>query len=666
MKIQQILTLIQEDPEKILLSLDENSIKTIINYLNKKYHKENRQIISDQLFDYIKEYYEQHFNKKIISVGAEFKKNKVKLPYYMGSLDKIKPLMNIFIKWINEYPGPYVLSYKLDGISALVYKKNNKITMYTRGNGIEGQDISHCINYIGINIEKMIEGDAIRGELIISKNNFKKIKDIMANSRNAVAGIINTKNPDPKMLKLIDFVAYWVIYPEFKIADQLKYIEKKEFVPRSVEYEIKTKITTDDLSKMLINGRKDYKYDIDGIVVIDNSKIYLQEEGSNPAYGFAFKQILTDQIAEATVVDVIWEISKDKYIKPKIKINTIELLGSEITYATAFNAKYIMDNVIGPGAIVKIIKSGDVIPYIQEILKKSDTGKPKMPSIKYEWNDTNVDIIAIELDEENMNKLIVKKMAYFFSTFNVQFMGENTIQKFVDNGYDDLWKILKADKKKLYDIDGLGKKSIDKIYDSINESLNNKNLYQVMAASQIFGRGMGTRKIKLITDKYPNILELFKSKTKEELTSLINSIPGFESKSTSKIIDNLQEFITYLNKLIKIKPNIIQNLNNTNQKNMDHVTNNNVTNNNVINDNDNNIYIKYEIYKNKTIVFTGFRDKDAENILERIGAKITTTISKNTDILIAADPDENSNKINKAKELKIKIISKNQFYKQIQ
>jgi NAD-dependent DNA ligase len=534
--------------------------------------------------------------------------------------------------------------------------------MYTRGNGIEGQDISHCIKDIGINTERMLEGDAIRGELIISKANFKKIEDIMSNARNAVAGIINTKKPDPSLLKLVEFVAYWVVHPEFKIADQLKYIEKKEFVPRSVIYEVKKKLTIDILSEMLISGRKDYKYEMDGVVVIDSSKIYLQEEGSNPAYGFAFKQILTDQIAEATVVDVIWEISKDKYIKPKIKINTIELLGSEITYATAFNAKYIVDNVIGPGAIVKIIKSGDVIPKIEEIIKVADTKKPKMPSIKYEWNETNVDIIAIELDEENMNKVITKKLGYFFSTFGVEFMAEGTIQKFVENGYDDLWKILKADKEKLYKIDGLGKKSIDKIYESINKSLTNRKLHEIMAASQIFGRGIGTRKIKLITDNYPNILELQKSKSNEELTKLINSISGFEEKTTSKIVDNFDDFIVFMNKLIKIKPNLIKD--NTEDKKDKKNKSNKSSEDNKDNKDTNNLD-KYKDYKNKTIVFTGFRDKEIESILENVGAKITTSVSKNTDIVVAADVNDDSSKVLKAKELKIKLLSKEQFYKNI-
>jgi len=649
MKIKEIISKIQDDANNTLKLLNEEELKKILDYLIDKYFNKNESLISDQLFDYVREYYENKYNKKIY-VGAEIKKNKVKLPYYMGSLDKIKPSMNIFNKWKTEYEGPYILSYKLDGISALVHKKNGKISMYTRGNGIEGQDITHCIEYIGINVKKLEENDAIRGELIISKENFKKIEDKMANSRNAVSGIINTKKPDIELLKLIDFVAYWVVYPELKISEQLKYIEKKDFKPKSVTYLSKNTLKIEELSDMLIKGRKEYKYDIDGVVVIDDSKIYLQEVGSNPSYGFAFKQILTDQIAEATVVDVIWEISKDKYIKPKIKINTIELLGSEITYATAFNAKFIVDNVIGPGAIVKLIKSGDVIPYIQEVIKKADNKKPKMPKIEYEWNETEVDIIATELDEENMNKFITKKLLYFFTTLDIAYMAEGTIQKFVDNGYDDLWKILKANKKKLYEIEGLGVKSIDKIYDSINSGLENRKIYEIMAASQIFGRGMGIRKLKLIIDKYPNIINVYKNKKEEEMIDLINSIPGFDSKSTNKIIDNFDEFLVFYNKLLKIKPNIILNTDNNKETKETKQT--------IINN-------KLKEYENKTIVFTGFRDKDIEMKLEQIGSKITTSVSKNTDVVIAADINEDSSKIVKAKELKIKLISKDQFYKSI-
>jgi NAD-dependent DNA ligase len=641
-KFNKIIDLLKENPDETLKSLDKKELSSFLDHLFDSYHNKSVSLVSDQLFDYAYEYYQEKYKPKVKNVGSEVKeKEKVKLPYYMGSLDKVKPSTTEFEKWIGKYPGPYVISYKLDGVSSLVHKVDNKVCMYTRCNGTYGQDISHILPYINIDTSKIINNDAIRGELVISKKNFKKIETVMANSRNAVSGIINTKKPDIEMLKLIDFVAYWVIEPKLKQSDQLKYIESKSI--KCVDYAVKKIITVKILSDMLIDGRANLDYDIDGIVVIDNSKINIQVDGQNPDWGVAFKQILTDQIAEATVVDVIWEISKDKYIKPKIKINTIELLGSEITYATAFNAKFIVDNKIGPGSIIKLIKSGDVIPYIQEILKISDSKKPKMPSIKYEWNDTNVDIIATELDDESMNKIIVKKLSYFFQTLDIKYMGEGTIEKFVDNGYNDLWKILNADITKLKKIDGFGDKLVEKIYDSIDKSLINRELCDLMAASQIFGRGIGSKKFKLITDVYPNIIDIVNKNG--NVKEIVNNISGFDDKTTSKIVDNFKLFINWLGELTKIKPNVLHNYKSK--------------------EGSKDINKKFNKYANKTIVFTGFRDKEVEIILDKIGSKVTTTISKNTDILIAADTTEKSSKIVKANELHVKIISKDDFYKSL-
>jgi NAD-dependent DNA ligase len=662
MKIKEVIELLKVDTDSTLKSLDEPEIKKIIEYLSGQYYNKNVSLVSDQLFDVIKEFYEKEFNKKIDKIGAPITSkngNKVKLPFWMGSLDKIKPSTKTFDKWVGDFSGPYVLSYKLDGISALLYKNKNKVYMYTRGDGFEGQDISHCIELMGINVSRLVEGDAIRGELIISKENFKKISDTMANPRNAVSGIINTKKPDPKLLKLIDFVGYWVLNPELTASEQLKYIEKKEFVPRSVEYKIQKKITIDELSNMLIQARKSHKYEIDGIVVIDDSKYYPLESGSNPSYGFAFKQLLTDQIAESTVVDVIWEVSKDKYIKPKIKINTVELGGVEITFATAFNAKFIVDNVIGPGSIVQIVRSGDVIPKIEKVLKPSDTNKPKMPNIKYIWNDTQVDIIASELDDETMEKITVKKLTYFFTTLNIKWMAESTIEKFVSNGYDDLWKILQADQDKINKIEGFGKTLVEKLFTSITDGLKGRKLEEIMAASQVFGRGIAIKKFKLITSTHPDILEIYKNSGSEEVTKLINNIMGFDTKTTSKIVDSMGDFIVFLDKFLKIKPDLLKD---TSKDKISKISkSNSSSDSNSIQSSKSKLNLSK--FKGKTIVFTGFRDKEIEEELEQFGSKITNSISKNTNILIAADPDEKSSKLAKAKELKVEIISKNEFYK---
>ena len=370
--------------------------------------------------------------------------------------------------------GKYSVSYKLDGMSLLLTKKNGIVNMYRRGDGTEAEDLTIFIKYINVNVSKMKDGDAIRGEAVFTKKNFEKVKKILKEnvtnknknrkykqSRNVVSGFFTDRDVESKkaLLKYVDFVAYWVLSPEMKISKQMKYLEDKKII--TVEYVIKKEVTIDFLSKKLLKGRDEYDYQIDGLVVVDDSQIYLQEN-KNPSFAFSYKQVMTDQIMQSTVVDVIWNISKDKYLKPKVQIEPIEILDTEIEFATANNARYIYDNNINIGTVVEMIKSNDIIPKIHKIIKPSKLKRPKMPDMKYKWNDTEVDIIATHLDKDAKNEVIVKKLGMFFDTFKIKEVGEGVLEKFVDNGYDDIFKILNAKKEDLYDIDGFGETSIDK------------------------------------------------------------------------------------------------------------------------------------------------------------------------------------------------------------
>ena len=146
--------------------------------------------------------------------------------------------------------------------------------------------------------------------------------------------------------------------------------------------EHKQTINNEILSEYLIKWRKEYEYELDGIVVADDAVYERTDE--NPKHAFAFKMVLTEQIAEAHVVDVIWKASKHGYLKPRVKIMPINIGGSTIEYCTGHNAAFIYKNKIGLGSIVSMIKSGDVIPKIQKVIKCSD--KPKMPDVKCVWN----------------------------------------------------------------------------------------------------------------------------------------------------------------------------------------------------------------------------------------------------------------------------------------
>jgi len=156
------------------------SIKILDQFIrkaNKMYELGNpiiNDIVYDTIIDYIKDTYPNHSILKLIGNETD---EKVKLPYHMGSMNKFKKNKDI-LKWKQKYDSEVVISEKLDGISALlIYNDNDihNIKMYSRGDGTYGKDISFITKYI--NLPKMsVNNITLRGELIISKENFKKYR----------------------------------------------------------------------------------------------------------------------------------------------------------------------------------------------------------------------------------------------------------------------------------------------------------------------------------------------------------------------------------------------------------------------------------------------------------------------------------------------------------
>ena len=571
----------------------------------------------DKLYDELKRIDpENDFFKEV----GSYQEGMVQLPFKMGTLKKVKYDNNALEKWLKIYTGNYIISDKLDGVSAQIYKnKNGESRMYTRGTYTEGKDITKLLKYIRIG--EMENGMSIRGELIISKEDFKNIED-MDNIRNTVAGIVNSKKVNEKNAKYLQFVAYTIIYPKYKQIEQLKILEKRGF--KVVTYEIHQKIDNEMLKEYLIDRRVNGEFEIDGIVCTDNGKIYENDE-IEPKHSVAFKAQLDDQMAEAKVIDVIWDVTMDGYLKPVIKINPVNLVGVVISNATAHNAKYIVDNKIGIGAEIIIIRSNDVIPYILKVIKPAK--EIGYPLTKYKWNKTKVDFIV---DDDTLNQGInVKRIGYFFKTIKVKHLSEETILKMVENGFDTIIKILKADKNVLYKIKGLGEKSIDKIYKNIEVTFTKIKLGELMSASHIFGRGLGTKKINQIINMYPDILT--RKITKDELLN----IDGFGNILADLFLENYDKFMKFYNEIgeeidLTRFENIIKKE-------------------------------KGEIFKDQVIVMTGFRDRELEQKIIDNGGEVTTAVSKNTTLVICNNLEDTSKKLEKAKELGIKIITLKNF-----
>ena len=237
-------------------TLTKTKLTNLYKKANDDYYNKSKPILTDSQFDILKDYIEKKFPSEIV-IGAPIMKKKVKLPFFMASMNKIKPNEKMIENWKNKYKGDYVLSTKIDGISALYDSQNTKL--YTRGDGEFGQDISHLIPYL--RIPPLSENLIIRGELIISKKRFPNISSI----RNIVSGIVNSKIIPKDKIGMVDFVTYEIVSPSFKPLEQMDKLKNLGF--NTVQYLSCSNFTTTSLSDKLLEWRNTYEYDIDGIIV---------------------------------------------------------------------------------------------------------------------------------------------------------------------------------------------------------------------------------------------------------------------------------------------------------------------------------------------------------------------------------------------------------------
>ena len=616
----------------ILENIPEQRYVTLIQKANDAYYN-NNPLMTDNEFDIMKEYFEKKFpnNPVLQNIGAPITKNKVTLPYHMPSMDKIKPDTDALNKWMKKYTGTYVLSCKLDGVSGMYTTENNTEKLYTRGDGTIGQDVTHLLSVL--NLPK-VENIVVRGEFIISKAKFEeKYKSKFANSRNLVAGIINSKTIDNKVYDM-DFVAYEVIKPSLRPIEQMKLLEGYGFnTVRNIEI---TTLTNELLSQLLIDWRSNYEYEIDGIIVSNNKKYARTEK--NPEHSFAFKMVISDQVAEAKVVDVIWNASKNGYLKPRIRIEPINIGGVKIEYATGFNGKFIESNKIGIGAVIEIIRSGDVIPYIKSITTEAE--KAKMPDVPYHWNETGVDIILDNIDEDTT--VIEKNITNFFVGIKVDGLSTGNVKRLMNAGYDSIIKIIHMKKEDYEGIERFQSKMINKIYNGIQCRLKESSLLEIVAASNILGRGIGKRKLEPIFEKYPNLFTL--SISNEELKLLLLSVNGIGEENANSIVknmNNMKRFLVDANLLYKLCKDETKEEQISNQKES--------------------IQNKNHTLHGKSIVMTKVRDKTIISALEELGGKLENNITKNTFVLITKSLDDVSSKTKKAEELGIPIMTPEEF-----
>lgn len=718
------------------LNSDETRVKTannmkiselenVILQASHAYYNSDKLLISDDIFDTLVDILRQRSPNSTIlkQIGSELPagaSNKVPLPYHLGSMDKIKPGSRELSLWLSRYSGPYTISEKLDGLSGLLIislkHNDNKdldsgdkdlgldMRLYTRGNGKVGQDVSHLLPFLNPIDDKgkdviikelkktMMNKDkknvtknanvhiAIRGEIILSKTRFEsKYSKDYPKARSFVAGLVNAKAKkyDSQIYRNkasdMEFVSYQLITPKgLTSREQFDILDKKWGLSVAKNETIPKLDDVLQLEELLISYKDVSPYEIDGIIVADDSKVWPQPSSGNPKHSVAFKMALDDQTKETTVINVMYNVSKQGYLKPRVQFTPVMIGGDKIQYATGFNAKFIKDNKLGPGAKIKVIKSGDVIPYIKHVISPAKDGKWQEPELEYKWTDTEVD--ALVEDPSKNTEYISSRLTYFFNVMEVDGLRQGTIDRLIEAGFDSVNLILSLKSESLVNVDGFGNKAINNLLAAIKRGILNKEhpIEKVMAASGCFP-GFGRRKIAAIINgltanekemankKYVTSLnnELTTQYDEGNKTAIIQmnrltSIPSIAKITAKLFINNLNCFHKWLDNNDKVHVTPLTVISSEEKKA------------NPANSKPDSKLKQIEGVTGKAVLFTGFRNASLENkLISEYGVSMKSTMSGQVELLVVADTSKKNGKMIKAEKLGIPIISVSELEKKM-
>jgi len=236
----------------------------------------------------------------------------------------------------------------------------------------------------------------------------------------------------------------------------------------------------------------------------------------------------------------------------------------------------------------------------------------------------------LETDETVREKLITN----FFRTIGVEGLSGGNVARIIEAGYDTIPKIIKMTIDDFMTVEGFKEKMSNKIYDGIRNKLDAANLVTLMAASNMFGRGFSEKKIELIMDGYPTIL--LSSASPNEKTERLASIKGMATKTAQAFVERIPDFLQFMkdaglvHKLQVVKKD---------QPSLDET---------------------HPLY-GKIVVMTGFRDAELQDALKNVGAKLGSSVSKNTFAVLVKNMDEDTGKAADARKLGIPLMTPSAF-----
>ena len=661
-------------------SIKKDYLKKIelIKKYSQLYYDKNKSDISDFDFDKIKKEIIDLENKysflkskdspsKTIGFkpSKNFQKVKHKIPMLsLGNAFNEEDLINFEKKIFNFLNEKTDLNYsvepKIDGISAsLTYKNGILIYGVSRGDGKEGEIITENLKTIkdiphkvtNSNFPKDIE---IRGEVYINKDDFQKIKANFANPRNAASGSLRQKDSKETSKIPLKFIAYtfgFMSENKFKNqSDFLKELKSWGFLTSEHNEVIKSINGLVNFHQQFEKKRFDLKYDIDGLVYKVNN-MHLQRRlgftSNAPRWAIAHKFSADHAYSEILNIDI--QVGRTGALTPVAKVKPVNIGGVVVSNATLHNEDEILRKDIRIGDTVKIERAGDVIPHVLEVdLKKRGKKSKKFffplkcPSCgsktEKEYNKITKKFDAVRRCTNEgfaCEKISIEKIKHFISkdALNIDGLGKKVVEKFWDLNFIKFPQdIFNLNYQKISSLDGWGTQSVSNLKFSI------ENSKEVMLDKFIFSLGIrhiGMENAKIIADFTKTMKNFFNLAKKNNINELINidGIGETQIKSLGKFFQNKTNIkvIEKLSEILKIKEREVN---------------------------------KKGKLMNKSFMFTGklqnISRAEAKSLIEENSGSIVSSVTKKLDYLVLGEKPTNR-KLEQAKNLGIQILTQKEW-----
>ena len=639
----------------------------VLNEASKAYYQKDTEIMSnleyDRLYDELvsleKETGIVLANSPTVHVGYEVlsELEKQEHPAPMLSLDKTKEV-SALISWLGNHEG--VLSWKLDGLTVvLTYEGGELKNAVTRGNGEIGEVITNNAKTF-VNVPKQIPylgRLVLRGEAVIRYSDFNKMNEEIPeaegkykNPRNLCSGSVRQLNNEITAKRHVHFYAFALVADVLNeqqmkeigydntMTGRFSWLAKQGF--DVVEHFVVTKDTLEDQVMDFAARIPDNDIPSDGLVLSYNDIVYGKILGTTakfPRDSIAFKW--ADEQAQTRLLEVEWSPSRTGLINPVAVFEPVELEGTTVTRASLHNVSILRALGLGIGDEITVYKANMIIPQVADNLTRSND--LEIPAVCPACGEptTLQDINGVQ-SLYCMNPLCSAKQIKGFSHFvsrnamNIDGLSDATLEKFISMGFlKDLSDIfhLNQHEEAIVEMDGFGQKSYDNLMKSI------ENARTVAMAKFIYSlgiSGIGLANAKVIVSYFGQDFERIIHATEEELVAVdgIGEVLAkafcdfFADPQRMQIVNELLAEITFE----KEENNSEQTL------------------------------------EGKTFVITGSVERFAnrnelKDYIEKLGGKVTGSVSKNTDYLINNDVTSNSSKNKKARELSIPILSEEEF-----